>query len=279
MQLRALWVAVSSAATVGCGAMQLYDGPRLPTESVAVIAAPASRASIERIDGREVHVSEVEVLPGDHEIEFAWSMPTAAGSLFPAMETACYFKTTLAAARRYSFEENLTREAIGLRPPQTLRWTLYRVDPKLRDETTGESIGEPICNPTCRAHGKNGSTETNTSCRDILEPRVVGTLDEDEESGRSRSPEKTALSKIIFDRLSESCAEQRSTKDLSCLSRRLPNNLTYLAGDGTLVVFYPSEETNLRPGLRDEARSECLGDPHRVDIPQCLNGYGWVHLP
>lgn len=276
-RLAPLICAAFAMAVFGCGTARLYDGPALPPESVSIVEAPSSRATIERIDGEDVHRSAIELMPGDYELEFSWSTRKRISSLFPVMETNCYVAATLEPGRSYVFEQNDSREAVGRRPPQDFRWTLYRVDPKLLSDT-GEETGEIICKPTCRAHGQKSSNERTSDCADVLEPRVVQPAENAADSESRQSPEAAALSRIIFDRLTISCADQRGIQEALCQVRRVPNNISYLSGDGTLLIFYPADATDLRPGLREEARSECLGDPPHSDTPACLNDFGWVLL-
>jgi hypothetical protein len=269
---------VWTICSLGCGTPRLYDGPRLPPESVSVVSAPSARAKISRIDGQNVFNSKIELRPGERQLEFSWSTSKKVGSLFPVMETECYVKASLVGGHRYIFQENATRESIGRRPPQNFHWTLYQVDPKLIDETTGADAGLLRCNPICRAHGRKPHDQRTSRCEDVLEPRLVTPSDKNGGSAPQQSPEQAALSRIVFDRLLASCARLRGQKEVLCQVRRASNGISYLSADDTLLIFYPSDETNLRPGLRDEARSECLDTQSHADTPACLRDFGWELL-
>lgn len=271
--IRGSIIAMLAFLIVGCGTPRMYDGPALPQDQVSTVSVSSGRATITRVDGGAVNKSAIELLPGRYEIDFSWSTRSMIGSLFPVMTSDCHVEVTLDAGRKYSFEQNESREAVGKRPPQNFRWTIYRIDPKLISDS-GSEVGNMTCNPTCRAHGRKSSNEQTLACSHLLEPRVVSPV---EDSPRL-TPEEAALSRIIFDRLQSSCSELRGTKELECQLRRVPNNISYLSEDGTLLIFYPHEQTHLRPGLRDEARSECLGSSLSADTFDCLHDFGWVLL-
>lgn len=277
MRITSLFCVVVAVASSGCETARMYDGPRLPYESVSIVEARSSRATIERIDGQKVGKSAIELMPGDHDLEFSWSTRQMIASLFPVMETDCHVEARLEAGRRYRFEQNESMKFVGKRPPQNFRWTIYRVDPKLVDDT-GSEIGAITCKPTCRAHGRKLLDERAYPCEGVLELRVVQPPQDEGDSHPAISTERAALARIIFDRLQASCASLRDSQEELCRVRRVSNNISYLSEDGRLFIFYPDDATSLRPGLRGEARAECLGGPAFTDTPACLNAFGWVLL-
>ena len=98
---------VAALASLGCATeRQLYPGPALPPDRVAVVAESAE-VSIERIDRDDVRGDEWEILPGDHLIAVETiaaanvNLASVGQSSRVAVKMRCEIEFGAVAGRRY----------------------------------------------------------------------------------------------------------------------------------------------------------------------------------